>query len=105
MMIEKKLKATIIGTTVSKINVIQLIILILQLILGHRCQDTAPIVTTRMLPDITSNGIDSTMMMTNTDQDSDTSDPQSRPVTTTKGIIHNIISCSMEIYVHSIVSS
>ena len=41
-----------------------------------------------MPPDDTSNGIDSTMMMTNTDQDSDTSDPQSRSVTTTKGIIH-----------------
>ena len=42
-----------------------------------------------MPPDVTSNGIDSTMMMTNRDQDSDTSDPQSQPVTTTKGILHN----------------
>ena len=71
----------------SKINVTQLTILIISFNIGDRCQDTAPIVTTRMPPDITSNGIDSTMMMTNTNQDSDTSDPQSRPVTTTKGIL------------------
>ena len=63
-------------------------------------RDTAPIVTTRIPPEVTSNGIDSTIMMTNTDQDSDTSDPQSRPVTTTKGIIHTAtIITVVEIYV------